>query len=282
MNSINKSLQMALNNIRKWAYNPRIYIIGILIFLFAINYISPLVQASNAIGYRFTPWFFPLIVNDASIQRIILLGLIFLFCDAPFLDITQPYTIIRCNRRQWAVGQITYIVMASGIYLLLLNISSMIVGIRNIHFTSEWGKIFSTFANTNAGNSFGVNYVDYNIVSNFTPIEATINSFMLEWLVAIFLGLTMFVLNMYLKRGLGAIIASFIVLVDSYISLGSIYMSKLSPVTFARLSMIDNTGISAKPTLLYAFSVLVILNVILVVVAIVLVRYKDIEVREII
>lgn len=280
MNKVKISFSIGINNIRKWTCNPRMYVILSLMIILIWNYINPFIGASKAIGYRVTPWLFPHLVNSYWIQRLMLLGLILLFCDAPFIDNTQPYMIIRSNKTSWALGQIFYIIMASAIYFAILAILSIILILPVIYISSSWGKILTTFANTDAGYMFGIDYISYNIISTFKPFQSMITAFIIEWSIGVLLGLIIFSGNMYFKRGVGSIIAIAIVLFDTFIGFGSFYVAKFSPVTFARLGMIDISGLSPKPNPQYICIFMIISITIFIILSILSVRKKSFDVQK--
>jgi len=282
MNNIKICFSIATNNIRKWSANPRIYVLLILMVMFSCHYVSPYVSVAKTLGYRVTPWIFPHMVNYFILQRFIMLGLVLLFCDAPFMDNTQPYVIIRSKKTTWAIGQIIYIALATAIYLITLICLCLIILLPTMYFSDGWGKILTTLANSNAGSKFGINYISYNIISSFNPIQAMIFSLILEWLVGILLGLVMFATNMYFKRGVGAIVAIAIVMFDSFVGAGSVYVSKLSPVSFPRLGIIDSSGISSKPSPAYICMFFIISIAVLIFMSIRSIKRKSLEVQKII
>lgn len=282
MNNIKICFSIATNNIRKWSANPRIYVLLILMVMFAWHYVSPYVSAAKALGYRVTPWIFPHMINFSTLQRYIMLGLILLFCDAPFMDNTQPYVIIRSKKTTWAIGQIIYIALATAIYLITLVCLCIIVLLPVMYFSDGWGKILTTFANSNAGSQFRIEYVSYRIVSSYSPIQAMILSLILEWVVGILLGLVMFATNMYFKRGVGAIVAITIVMFDTFIDFGSVYVSKFSPVSFPRLGIIDSSGISNKPSPAYICAFFIISIAVLIFMSIHSIKRKSLEVQKMI
>lgn len=79
MGSIRKSFAACFQNFRKWAANPRIYIILLLLFTF-INIseqgLKPFLQTVNL---PITPCLFPFIMSDWYQLFIIMLGLIMFF-----------------------------------------------------------------------------------------------------------------------------------------------------------------------------------------------------------
>ena len=69
-----------------------------------------------------------------------MLPLIFIYCDAPFIDKNQIYILMRCKRKLWGIGQIIYIFMTSAIYFSLIAAMTIVLNIRNIEYMNDWGK----------------------------------------------------------------------------------------------------------------------------------------------
>lgn len=254
MDKIRIPSSICIYNIRKWTATPRIYILGILLVIFVYFYVSPIINFSSSVGYRVTPWAFPYFTDFVITQLLMMLGIVFLFCDAPFTDLGYPYFLIRSGRISWAVGQVFYIMLGTAIYFLFIVLISMLILLPNIFPSFEWGKVLSTLAQTNVGPSFNLLLpINEQIQFLYTPIQALGFSLLLEWCAGTILGLVIFITNMFVGRAMGAIIASAIVLLDIVIKNAfPNYMYRFSPVSMARLTVLDPSGLSARPTTLYA------------------------------
>ena len=280
MDKIRMVISIATNNIRKWSVNPRIYILGILLVLLVFSIVEPIKNFSRVMGYRITPWLFPFVSNFVITQIMLLLGIVFLFCDAPFMDRSQAYIFIRSGRTMWVIGQIFYIMLATAIYFLFINFVIVIMLTPNIFFSNEWGKVLGTLAQTYSGRSFNIYLpIDYTIQNLYSPIQAFALSFMLEWSVGIFLGLVIFIANIYLTRAIGAIVATAIILMDIVIlNAFPYYINHFSPVSLARLTILDPTGISTLPTDIYAYIFFLVSITLLTVISIFSVKKQYIQV----
>ncbi len=256
MGRLKKIRSNAVNNLRKWPSNPRIYMIFILLIMFLLNNISPIINFSNSTGYRVSPWIFPFFSDYVFTQMVMMFGIVFLFCDAPFMDVTQAYSIIRSGRIRWGLGQVMYIMISSAIYFLFVVVASCILLSPNIFLSNDWGKVLGTLAQTNAGQMYNVTLpISYEIQSIYTPIHAFCLSLILEWCAGTLLGLIIFILNINFNRAVGAIVASVIVCFDMVIQNAlPFYMYHFSILSLARLSILDTSGLSTRPTDIYAFS----------------------------
>lgn len=272
-----KSASICLLNIRKWATNPRIYVIIALLFTITYHFISSLIPICYHTGYRITPWIFPFLMDNSKFQILTILGVKLLFCDAPFENQMQSYFLIRCNRNQWAIGHIMYIFLSSLFYLIMVNVFIILILFRVMFVSAEWGKVLSTIAQTNLSSTVNVLYISNKILSDYTPFKAFFISFFLEWCCCIFIGLLIYILNSIFNRFIGVLVASCMVLFDILIDAGlRSFVYHFSPISLARLSILDQRGLSSYPTLKYALISLPLIVIILFIVAVIVTKKKKV------
>lgn len=271
---------IARNNIRRWVTNPRIYILVALLIIFLWEYEEPILHFSSVVEYRVSPWLFPFLSSSAYTQMFMMFGVILLLCDAPFLHEGQPYVLIRTGRTHWVLGQILYISLSAAIYFLFIAFMSVLLLVPNLFISADWGKVLRTLAQTDAGQQFHVKLsIADTIQSLYTPIQAFILSWLFAWCVAMILGLIIFIINIYLNRAIGAIVAAAVVLLDFAITNNfSHYMYRFSPISMARLTIVDPSGLSLRPTLAYTYIFYVCAIVILSFLAILSIHKREIQV----
>ncbi|MBU5485122.1 hypothetical protein KQI86_12330 [Clostridium sp. MSJ-11] len=281
MDRIRKIFLVSINNIRKWATNPRIYVLFILITMFLWSSIRPILSFSKEMGIRVTPWVFPHLASSFVGQLILMLGVVLLFCDAPFIDEGQPYFLIRSGRYTWGMGQVFYIMMGMTIYLLIVNFISILILMPNIFLSTGWGKILGTLAENHGESVNEIEYISKKILLSYTPLKAFVLSFILEWCAGTALALLMFVINICLNRAAGATIASLIILLDYaiYSNFPSVKFFYFSPVSLSKLILIDSKGISNYPSNEYAYIFFIITIIVLSIISVLSVRRKDIQVQ---
>lgn len=283
MDNVRKAFAACFQNFRKWTSNPRILIILLLLITF-INIAEQGIKLfAQYVHIAVSACVFPFIMAHWYQLFIIMFGLIMLFCDAPFLDDQQPYVVIRTGKRCWLTGQILYIFLGSAVYFLVVWFLSILVLFPNVAFSAQWGKIIRTLAETDAGAQFHINLIfQQSIVRQFSPLQAVGLSFFLSWLAGSFLGLLMFVINMHTSRATGALIASGVVLFEIIAYEGggfNLYLLKyFSPVSWASLNLLDFTGTSQNPPFGYAVIILTVMNLVLIILAFLSMRKKNIEV----
>lgn len=280
-------LTSSLQNFRKWPSNPRIYVIAALLIVFISSDVFPIAHFSDAVHVNVAPWVFPFLMSDNVTMIVVMLGIVFLFCDAPFIDATQPYLVVRAGRRNWFVGQIVYIMSASALYLLYVLLLSFVFFIPHIAFVNDWGRMISTLA-LNGQQGVPMYKQAYNIplsfsayiTGNYLPIAAMGWSLLITWLESVFLGLLMFLLNMHINRVAGAAVAVGLILLGDFVyQFGNVYLALyFSPLSWVNLNVMDATGLSQSPSKLYALVVLFILAAVLAVFAIVTEKKQNIDV----
>jgi len=253
---VKKIFCIAMYSIRQWITNPRIICLFVLMSVFVWNDLEVIGDLTDRTGIRTNPLIFPFFSNNPVKQLILLAGIIFLFSDAPFINKNQPYIIIRSKRISWVLGQILYIVMASAIYFLFLMLVSILVLFPYATFaTNGWGKIIHTLAQTNVGSQIKLQFgITKEITTFYSPFQAFGLSFLLNWGVACFLGLVLFVINLKFNRMLGLVAGGVILFFDLLVTnMLPPTFYHFSPVSLSRLSVLDPMGVSMFPKMAYPF-----------------------------
>ncbi|MGB8455954.1 MAG: hypothetical protein WCD89_27020 [Anaerocolumna sp.] len=268
---VKKIFSIAMYSIRQWVTDPRIISLFVLMSMFVWNDFEVIGDLTGRTGIKTNPLIFPFFSNDPVKQLILLAGIVFLFSDAPFINKNQPYIIIRSKRIPWVLGQILYIIMASAIYFLFLMLISILVLLPYGTFATDgWGKIINTLAQTDAGRQINLQFgITKEITTFYSPWEAFGLSFLLNWGVACFLGLLMFVINLKFNRMLGLVVGGVILSFDLLVTNAlppAFY--HFSPVSLSRLGVLDPMGVSMFPNMTYPF---VFFSVSIVVISVLLV-----------
>lgn len=278
MRSILSALSCCTLNLRKWPANPRIYVLALLLIGYLNLEIRPVADFAGSVGVPATPWIFPYITIDRLTLMLVMLGVVLLFCDAPFIDEHQPYVLIRAGKRDWLWGQVLYIMLGSLCYFLFVAVVSALLLLPHLTFAGGWGKIWGTLAQTDAGSHLQL-AVSYSLQANYTPLAAMAWSLLLSWLAGVFLGLLLFVLNMRLARELGAVVGAALALLTYFCrDANGFLLYYFSPLSWASLGNLDVAQTSLLPSTTYAVCALVALNIILIVLADLLLRRKDIDI----
>ena len=108
-----KALRICCQNVRKWGGNRRIWMLIILSILSVHLYTRGLWDICSYVGEPMSPWIFPFLFIFRYMKIEFMIPLVFIFCDAPFVDSNQMYVMLRTDRTTWGIGQVLYIFAGS-------------------------------------------------------------------------------------------------------------------------------------------------------------------------
>ncbi|MGL5694186.1 MAG: hypothetical protein ACRCXA_08915 [Peptostreptococcaceae bacterium] len=279
-NNFSSIYSIAKYNFKKLFSNPRTYILICLQFIYLWYLIDPIIKLSTSIGVRVTPWIFPHITSHMISQMILMLGIIVLFADSPFMDEDYNYIVIRSGKEKWVLGQLLYMVLATIGYFLVLFLITVLLTLPNIFLSFEWGKLMNTLANTNAGEGFDL-VINLRILLLHSPVKATLISFLLCCGSGIIIAVTIFIINLKNTKSMGVVVGTFIVLLDRAIfyNFPNFRFAFLSPVSLSRISDLTISKEGISPTITYAFIFEAMAILLVSIIAILMVR-KKYEVRN--
>lgn len=146
-----KALRISIYNLKKTISSIRVLTVLLIVAGFILQNLEAVLNFSNLVGVRITPYAFPHLTNDYICQLVIMAGVIFIFSNAPYEDDGYFYMLSRSGKLSWALGQIFYSISISLIYILFLLLVSVLPLVGNMDIGCEWGKIWGTLAKTDAG-----------------------------------------------------------------------------------------------------------------------------------
>jgi hypothetical protein len=252
-----RAFAIALYSVRKRMTSPRVICIFVMLGVYIWSNMTFVPEITKMLGLRINPIIFPFFSSSPIPQLVLYSGIVFLYSDAPFIDETQPYIIIRSKRTTWAWGQILHIIMFSGLCFLILIGFSMLVALPDATLaTNGWGKVINTLAQTNAGSATSLSfYISDKIPTAYSPLQALVYCFLLNWGMTSFLGILMFAANLRFGKMVGPVLGGIILLYDLLVlNTFAIKYYKTSPLSMSRLSMIDPNGLTEYPSTSYAFA----------------------------
>lgn len=279
MTSVCTISSIAVRNIRKWPNNPRIIAIAVFLTITILWCVLPVRTFVLDMGIGISPWLFPFISTDLYTQVAVILCSVVLFCNAPFIDESAPYVVVRSGRGIWVAGQIVYIFMASAILILYIALMTMLPFITRIEWTEEWGKAIGTIALTDAASLYDVPFVLYQrIIYSFSPVSAMALSLLLNWMMCSLIGLIMFVFNMSVGHSSGAIICCIITMFNYFIVnfLSDVWL-RFSPISLSNIAFFDGDYITPG----YAICVLTATIIVFIVAAFASVKKRNLSVTHI-
>lgn len=237
---------IAARNIRKWPNNPRILTIIIFLTVTMLWCVLPIRAFLCDVGIAISPWLFPFVSADLYVQVAIILCSVFLFSDAPFIDESAPYVIVRSGRLLWTAGQIFHIFIASAILVVFIVMLTMLPFVNRIEWTVEWGKAIGTISLTDAASVYNIPFALYQrIIYSFSPVPAMGLSLLLNWMMCSLIGLIMFVFNMSIGHSSGSIICCTITMFNYFIAnFLSAQWLRFSPISLSNIAYFDKVNIT--------------------------------------
>ena len=187
-------------NIRKWKNNYRVWIVFLIEFsyMWISTYEYKLQAVANHLAV--SGGFFAIWSSTKYGRFLMFLGIIVLFCNAPFKDEHQTYLIIRSGKRKWMIGQCLYIFLASLIYFSVMMLFCILRYFPYINLENKWGDVIYTVA-SNRG------VINNEILTTFTPMQACAQCFIICVLLGFLHGIFILYINLYKKGTLGVWIA---------------------------------------------------------------------------
>lgn len=281
MAELRKAALLAAHNFQKWPVNPRVYVVFLLELAYVHWTVSPVGGFCAQGGYTVGPWVFPFLLAEPYSRLMVMLGLILLLCDAPFIESDHPALLLRSGRRTWTAGQVLYIAGTSALYFAVVYLLTVLVLLPHVGFEPGWGKVIHTFCQTRMAGQHGIVLpFDHQISNALGPVEANLLELLLCWLLGTLLGLVLFVLNLTVNRSAGAICAAALAIFPLFVERAGWWMHYISPVSWASLSVVDLTGTTAFPSLGYALAVLAGGNALLALLAFLAMGRRDIDVLK--
>lgn len=215
--------------------------------------VQPVVDMSFSIGKPVTLMGIAFVFSDmygAAASLLFSLGVMLLFCDAPFCDEQQVQCLARCKTRTWICAQLLYVACLSAVYVIYWLLSMMLVIAQNADWQLEWGTVWNTLARTNAASQFGVSLeCPFGLIRQYEPAESLLLSMLLKFAYSCFIGNVCFGVNLLTHSNAGLIISGFFALQDFVaINLMGYQYTWFSPATLSRLSALDPSGTYVLPT----------------------------------
>lgn len=272
-------------NFQKWPINLKMYMIAFLIPGFLMYHLSGFSDFAAYNDLSIHPWIFAHITTP-PVMQIFLCFAFLLFSDAPFVDRHMPFLVIRSGGNNWVIGQLLYIALAAFIFTIFVFLVSLLVLIPNVTLKSGWGVYISSLAANSLIAPENVTvFFNESIISYFTPLNATLISLFLFWIVTLFIGITIFCFNVVIGKFSGIIITgTFIFLSYFVVYLGNLNFGEkvyyFSPLSWISMSYIDWNSNGGFPAFTYVLFSLIVGIIIMSTLTIVIFNKKDIDISD--
>jgi len=282
MSFLKTIFRISAQNFRKWQTDYRIWTIAVFIIIMTLIYVDDIKKVSYVTGSEVPVWIFPFLYSQFYTKVLFTLPVVLMFCDAPFVDKNQLFIMMRTTKTKWLCGQILYIILASGVYYLFIFAVSILSTVFYGDYSLEWGKTLTALA-YNSSVAYEANVYSLSVsrivVEYFTPLSACFYTFILSWLSAVFLGLLIFICNLFTGSRIWGIAASSFFIVISLSAKGIRNMDRFSPVTWSTLDGVDVGGLTLRPSFGYCISAYTVLIAGMATLLFIFGRKKDLDVK---
>jgi hypothetical protein len=143
---------VAAYDFRQWRRNPRIIITFALAFILCFLLSDKAVKFARE--YKTTMQIVEAFVwtfGDANSILLSSLLLVLLFADMPFLSTGTPFYLMRIDRKTWLFGQVLYIILATGIYMVFILLSTSVVCMSQSFIGNMWSETAAILGYSGAG-----------------------------------------------------------------------------------------------------------------------------------
>jgi hypothetical protein len=277
MNRIRTIFQMAWLDILQWRHSGRIGIIALFIIMIFNDSLEAIRNFILNVGISISTFIYPFLMTSDRNIVFVTIAAVVMFCDAPFLTNNQIYLITRMGKKIWFASKILYIIMGSIIYMLFTYTVSIVLLLPHVNLKNEWGKVLGTLCATNASNQFEVMLgMNYNILLDYKPFEAIIIELFLGILIVSFIGILLFVLNIYFKKEISILIVSGIVVFGMFANSLPYKAYFFSITSWINLTINTKYNYGVLPYQKLTFGILILLNLFLVLIAWFGIKQKEI------
>ena len=274
--------RVASFNFRHWRKDVRVGFIFMFTAILVIYYVKPFLNYGMDYRKNCTPFLLPLLfggnqVSVASPKLLFYVGMLMLFCDAPFMYPVTPYMLIRSRRNSWWIGECIYIVLASLLYISFISLVCLIVVLPVITWKDTWGSAAYELrfgSNTMSANElkmkYGLFYWSASFFRFLNPIGSFLYCFFSGWASFAVLGLTMYLATLRTKQVLwGFCFSGAMIFLDPLLnwiaSLGHQWARAFSPVCWSSVELLKLVDDDYFVTIPFAAGMYIVLILLLVI-----------------
>lgn len=262
------SFRICIHNLRKWRKDYRIWIIAVLLFVLVWDNVAILNSLSEQLGVKSSIWLYPFLYTQYHQKLIFTIPLLLMYNNAPFIDQNALYMIARCKKSSWHMGQFLYIIVSAFIYYFFIFICTVLMALPYAELSLDWGTSIYTISSTAMTQNTGHNFLTVSpfILSYFTPVQAVWFTFLMSFLMAVMLGLLIYICNIATQtKFIGGIFSSILIIFSCFTEgfYGASELRRFSPVTWITVDKLDVGGITSNPSFTYCISVYIAVIVII-------------------
>ncbi len=202
---IRQMFSVAAYNFRSWRRNPRIIITFALAFILCFLLSDKVVKFAKE--YKTTMQIVEAFVwtfEDGNSVLLSSLLLILLFADMPFITTGTPLYLLRIDRKTWLAGQMLYITMTTGLYMVFILASTSLVCMSNSFIGNMWSATAAILGYSGAGNALLLPS-EVKTMEMSTPYECMATILLLMLFYSLLMAFIMLIFNISKGQRAGAV-----------------------------------------------------------------------------
>ncbi len=257
-----------------WLTDYKIYLIGFILVVFLMDNFADMFQFALQERYRVSPYLLPFCFTHPFMKIVLFSCVIFLFADAPFVTQFQLMFLARTGKLKWYIAQMIYMGICSILMTIAFAIIPVLGNIEQIAFIGDWGKVIKTLTRP----SGIINPISYDIVNRHSPQSAMLYTFAACILLSFFLGMIIYLCNLLCKnKSVGVLIAAGFVLFNWFVGfMDNKLLLWFSPISWVDISTMAYAREKGIPSIMFALISLAVVNGIMVAVACIVAKKKDV------
>ncbi len=176
-------------------------------------------------------------------------AVLFLLSDLPYNAADDSFVLMRTTPRKWLLGKIIYLVMISLTFYFAVAIVTMLLSAPFAFAADIWSRPAEIMSFDNpmlSANLFRVTFYAPGILSNMTPIQAGLHSYLLVTLYSVMLGSIMLLLKILIPKQYVGLCAVYVIHALGYLPM-LVIMGK-RPFTIFGNALLSYHSLSGEAT----------------------------------
>ncbi len=185
---------------KKRIFSARFLCAVILMFIVVMTFYDGTMKFIEKKDVSITPWTAIFLFNFDFDTAIFGLIVCYMYSDIPFMKRDELPFLLRKGRIKWYVEKLIAVVLQAATFVAFTFVSCALCFIPRLELSMEWGRVIRTLAGSQVGSQYNTMMVSRNVISKYTPIEATTKIFMLAVAVTTMVGILMLILALLINR----------------------------------------------------------------------------------
>lgn len=223
----------------------------LMLYFFTDDYLRGFRENVRLLGEGCNLAVLPFLQTSNYCMKLILLGIVYFYSDAPFMEKQELFYFQRLGRKRWGQRNLIYLAVSSFLLTLCLAALSVLEVLPVGTWSGTWDRVYKTLALT-GGTGLGF-HIPYEIMTAYTPARLMLYTLLLDWMAIWLLGLVMYVMGMLGYRLIGGILCILLIFLPSVSERLNGAFAYYSPLSWIDCDSWRIGYDNAKPDLPYIF-----------------------------